>query len=279
MISFIVLAYNEETNIEGTIETVLRAARQAELDGFEIVAVNDGSTDRTGDILGRLAGEHPQIRVVTNEVNLGVGGSFRRALALAKCERMLIVPGDNDMTFEIIRLLLHYRDAADVVMGFPINTEQRSVWRNFLSVQFRLAYVVAFRVFVNYINAPAICSTAAMRSVPLRSQRFSIIAEYNVKLLRSGCSYAEVPGFFQNSDRDKNRRTVTLKNFIDVVRCFLRLLIEVYVVDRARYRKPPRRVFIDFAGGVIASPVSLPYTTVQGADRVDHAAETRDVRI
>lgn len=276
MISFIVLAYNEETNIKAAIDTVLGAARLAGLVGFEIVAMDDGSTDKTGEILAELATQHPELRVVRNDVNLGTGGSVRRALTLVKCERLLIVPGDNDMTFDMMRLLLHYRDAADVVMGFPINTEQRSVWRNVLSVLFRLAYVVGFRVFVNYINASGICSTEAMRSVPLKSQRFSIIAEYNVKLLRSGYTYAEVPGIFQNSDRDKNRNTVTMRNFIDVVRCFLRLLVEVYITDRSRYNKVPRRAFIDFVGGVIPSSTSR-----QADTRPPSVAqpETSDARI
>src|SRR5882762_4854201 len=108
MISFIVLAYNEEANIEAAIETVLKAARISELEGFEIIAVNDGSTDQTGAILAQLAVRHPQIRIVVNEVNRGMGASVRRGLAVARCERMLLVPGDNDMTFEIIRLLLRY---------------------------------------------------------------------------------------------------------------------------------------------------------------------------
>lgn len=279
MISFIVLSYNEEANVETAIGTVLRAARASELDGFEIVAVDDGSTDRTGAILKRLAAVHPQIRIVTNDVNRGMGESFKRALAVATCEHMLLVPGDNDMSFEMIRLLLSYRGAADVLLTFPINTEERTVWRNVLSVLYRLFHVVAFRVFVNYVNAPSICSTAMMRSLPLHSQRFSIIAEYNVKLLRSGCSFAEVPGFFQNPNRGKNRRTVTLKNFSEVVRSFLRLCIEIHITDRARYNKTPRRVFIDFAGGTIAPPISLQRDVIAMSDRTVHPAGTSDARI
>lgn len=255
MISFIVLAYNEQANIEATVETVLKAARHSALEGFEIIAVDDGSSDRTGAILSRLAAQSPLIRVVTNDVNLGVGASVRRGIAAAECERILLVPGDNDMSFEMMRLLLKYRNAADVLLAFPINTEERTLWRNVLSVFYRLAHVVVFRVFVNYVNAPSIYPTAIMKSLPLHSQRYSIIAETTVKLLRSGCSFAEVPGFLQNPNRGRKRRTVTLKNLNEVVRSFLRLCVEIHVVDRRRYDKTPRRVFIDFAGGVIAPPV------------------------
>lgn len=249
------LAFNEEANIEAAIATVMKAAAAVALEDFEIIAVNDGSTDRTGELLAERARQDPRIRVVVNEVNGGMGVSVRRGLEIAKYGQFLLVPGDNDLSFEMIRLLLRYRNAADVVLAFPINTEDRSLWRNILSVMYRLIHVATFRVFVNYINAPGICPTATLRALPLHSRRFSIIAEYNVKLLRSGCTFAEVPGFVQNAER-KGRRTVTFKNFVEVVRSFLRLCVEIHVKDRARYSGKPRRVFIDFAEQSAASPAS-----------------------
>jgi glycosyltransferase involved in cell wall biosynthesis len=278
MISFIVLAYNEEANIEAAIRTVFRAAHDASLNGFEIVAVNDGSTDGTGAILDKMAAQHPEIRVVVNEVNRGLGASIRRGFEVARCERIMIVAGDNDMSFELMRLLLRYRDVADVVLAFPINTEQRTVWRNVLSVLYRLIHVVAFRVFVNYVNAPGIFRTDLVRSLPLRSNRFSIVAEYNVKLLRSGCSYAEVPGFFQNPNHGKARRTVTLKNFNEVVRRFVQLFLEVHVTGRKRYNKTPHRVFIDFVGGTIAPMPGTQREVRSATEGALSAVETHDAR-
>jgi glycosyltransferase involved in cell wall biosynthesis len=277
MISFIVLSYNEEANVEAAIETVLRAAYDAKLDTFEIVAIDDGSTDRTGEILARLAAQHPQIRIATHEVNRGLGESIRRGIAMASFERLMFIAGDNDMSFEMIRLLLRYREAADIVLAFPINTEQRTVWRNTLSVFYRLIHVIVFRVFVNYVNAPSISRTAIIRSLPLHSQRFSIIAECTVKMLRSGCSFAEVPGFLQNPNRGKTRNTVSLKNLAEVIRGFVRLFFEVHVLERSRYGKLPRRVFIDFAGGTIPPPTSL----IQDASMshaTSPAAGARDVQ-
>jgi len=252
MISFIVLAFNEEANVADTVQTIVRAAAATELEGFEIVVVNDGSRDGTENVLKRLSVQHaPFFRIVTNQVNLGVGASIRKGLAVATCPRVMIVPGDNDMSFEMMRLLLRYRDNADVVLAFPINTEDRTLGRHVLSVLYRLIHVVAFRVYVNYVNAPSICPTPLMQSLPLKSPRYSIVAEYTVKLLRSGCSFAEVPGFVQNPNVGRKRRTVTFRSLSEVVICFLRLCMEVHVTNRGRYDRKPRRVFIDFAEGVI----------------------------
>lgn len=278
MISFIVLAFNEEANILPTVDTISRAAAATGLDNFEVVVVDDGSRDRTAEVLKQRAAQMPHLRIVTNEVNLGVGASICKGLAVAKCPRVMIVPGDNDMSFEMMRLLLRYRDTADVVLAFPINTEDRSLGRHVLSVLYRLIHVVAFRVYVNYVNAPSICPTELMQSLGLKSPRYSIVAEYTVKLLRSGCSFAEVPGFVQNPNVGRKRRTVTLRNLSEVVVCFLRLCKEIYVTDRARYDRKPRRVFIDFAGGVIppihpAQPGHTP-----ASERAVLAGAPRDAR-
>jgi glycosyltransferase involved in cell wall biosynthesis len=279
MITFIVLAYNEEANIEAAIETVFRVARDTKLEAFEVLAVNDGSTDRTGEILARLSSQRPQIRILTHEVNRGLGASIRDGIANAVFERLMFVAGDNDMSFEMIRLLVRYREVADIVLAFPINTEQRTVWRNTLSVFYRLIHLVTFRVFVNYVNAPSVSRTSLIRSLPLYSQRFSIVAECTIKMLRSGCTFVEVPGFLQNPNRGKTRNTVSLKNFAEVVRSFIRLFVEIHVMERGRYNKTPRRVFIDFAGGTIAPPAFLLQEAEPSSDRAAPAGEARDAQV
>jgi glycosyltransferase involved in cell wall biosynthesis len=260
MISFVVPAFNEQTKITETIKTILRATALAGIDDIDIVVVDDGSIDRTGEILMGLAAALPALRVITHPTNLGVGAAFRDALAVAKFDRFVIVPGDNDMSADVLRQLLQCRNSADIVMAFPINNENRTLPRNVLSFFYRMSYMVAFRIFVNYVNAPCVYPTEKLRALDLRSRRFSIIAEATTKLLRTGCSYAEIPGFFQSMQG--TRSTVTLRNLAEVMRSFLSLLLDIHVVHRARYARVPRRVFIDIAGN---SPDGLLLQHVESA--------------
>ena len=75
--------YNEEANVERTTLAALDACRKI-TDDFEVIIVDDGSRDRTGEIADRLATEHPEVRVVHNRPNQGYGGAlqagFRAAL-------------------------------------------------------------------------------------------------------------------------------------------------------------------------------------------------------
>ena len=69
--------YNEEANVEATTRAALAALSQVSSD-FEVIIVNDGSTDRTGEIADQLAQEHPRVRAVHNRPNLGYGGALQR---------------------------------------------------------------------------------------------------------------------------------------------------------------------------------------------------------
>ena len=82
-ISFIVLALNEEAHIEGTVQIVLQAVAASRLSDYQIVLVDDGSTDNTGEIMERLARGNNKFTVVHNEHNLGLGGAYKSGLTRA----------------------------------------------------------------------------------------------------------------------------------------------------------------------------------------------------
>jgi glycosyltransferase involved in cell wall biosynthesis len=257
MISFIVPAYNEAANIESTIGTIRSAAAENCLQAFEIIVVDDGSTDGTGRIADALQQRIPDLSVIHHQANLGLGSAIRSGLAVARCRKFMVIPGDNDVQRGLVDLMLRFCDHADMILTVPLNREIRTLSRMTLSLIYQLIHMMAFRVFVNYINGPGIWPTEAARAIELRGQRFSIISELNIKLLRSGCSYLEVPGYFQAGP--KARRTVTSRNLTEVMTSFLALLYDIRVRHRSRFSLVPRRVLVSFvdvppaAGGMRAT--------------------------
>ena len=69
--------YNEEENVERTTLAAVRACERL-FDQYEIIIVDDGSRDRTGEIADRLAATQPNVRAVHNRPNRGYGGALRR---------------------------------------------------------------------------------------------------------------------------------------------------------------------------------------------------------
>ncbi len=244
MFSFIVPAFNEEGNIAATVETITSAALESGLSEIQIVVVNDGSTDGTAQVLQRVMTQYPHLHVVTHPVNQGFGAAFRSGMAAVRGDRCMIVPGDNDLERNFLLLMLRFRDSAELVMSFLVNTENRTLLRNVLSYLYRIAYLVAFRIHANYINGPCIYPTALLKRLTIRGSGFSVAAEVVTKLLRSGTTFCEIPGYTQTGTRP--RGMLSLRNFWAVTRSFLQLCIDIHIVHRRTFDKVPRRIFVDF---------------------------------
>ena len=242
MITFIVCALDEEENIGPTIHTIQHVAATAGLVDYEIIVIDDGSTDGTYAKVEQLMAESPNVRCVRHPANLGMGIAIRSGIAAARYSHFMLIPGDNDVHHDFILAMLAYRGQADLILSAPLNKELRTVWRNVVSILYQMLYMVSFRVFLAYINGPGIWPTDLARSVNLQSRRFAIISEMNVKILRKGCSYAEVPGYFQAGP--KARATVTLRNLTEVAVSYLKLIYEVYFRAPEQYRGHARRVQI-----------------------------------
>src|SRR5512133_1332388 len=89
-VSVLIPAYNEGENVEETVSHALAL----EYPEFEVIAVNDGSKDDTGDILDRLAARHPRLRVVHLAENQGKAMALQAGALLARHEILVCIDGD-----------------------------------------------------------------------------------------------------------------------------------------------------------------------------------------
>jgi glycosyltransferase involved in cell wall biosynthesis len=233
-------ALNEEENVPLTVASVLSAAAKAPGLQVEIIVIDDGSTDRTSAVVTELARQHPNVRLLRNPQNMGLGASIRRAIQEATAERFIIVPGDNDMPVATLQTLFRNADAADIVMTYFLNEEIRGRVRYLISDAFRLLYTTVFDLYLVYINGPAIYPVARLRELDLCSTRFSIVAEINVKLLRQGLSFIELPSRRQTGIEGST--SASLRTLAETARVFVRLLWDVFVKQRDRFARRPVRV-------------------------------------
>src|ERR1700730_9310871 len=93
--------YNEEENITQTVlRTIEVVAESPYIDDYEVVIVNDGSSDNTLAIAKNLARQYPQVRVVNHPRNRGYGAALRSGMAAAQMEYVFFT--DADLQFDIV---------------------------------------------------------------------------------------------------------------------------------------------------------------------------------
>ena len=113
MISVVIPAFNEEGSIENTIKELHDVLKKMKFSRFEIILIDDGSTDNTKKITNKL-----NIKVISNPENIGYGFSLKRGITKAKFETVWII--DADQTYpieEFPRLYEQYLKGFDMVIG------------------------------------------------------------------------------------------------------------------------------------------------------------------
>src|SRR5262245_28384939 len=135
-VSFVVPCLNEQDNVAATVETI-RAAMTSRPD-YEVILVDDGSQDETWPRMRALAATDPRLRVLHNPTNLGLGGSYKRGVAVAQGEHVMLIPGDNGFPAESIREILQRAGQADIVIPVVANPGARTRFRALTSRGFTL---------------------------------------------------------------------------------------------------------------------------------------------
>ena len=139
MISIIIPAYNEEGSIKDTILEIKKVLKNSKITNYEIIIVNDGSTDDTG----KIALKNGAI-VVNNPVNMGYGFSLKRGIKCAKNETIVITDADLTYPFDVVpKMLEKKKEGFDLVVGARTGKYyKQSFFKKFL--RFLLKVLVEF---------------------------------------------------------------------------------------------------------------------------------------
>ena len=114
-------AYNDSGTIASLVITALKSAAKL-TPNYEVIVVNDGSSDSTAQILDELARVYPQLRIVTHPVNRGYGGALRSGFANASKDVIFYTDGDAQYDPAEMELLWpNMRAGVDLVNGFKIS--------------------------------------------------------------------------------------------------------------------------------------------------------------
>lgn len=115
--------YNEADNIMHTVRKALAVLDELKAD-FEIIVVDDGSTDATGQIADSLAAENDRLKVVHHPANRGYGAALRSGFKAAQKELVFYTDGDGQFDFNEMPPLLSLMEKYDIVSCYRINRQE-----------------------------------------------------------------------------------------------------------------------------------------------------------
>ena len=187
-VSVVIPMYNEEAYVARAVS----AARQV-LEGmgadWEVVVVDDASTDRTGALADDLARADPRVKVVHNAANRQLGGSLREGWARASKD--LVLYTDADLPADLAALpravhLLEYQQA-DVLAAYRFDRTSDGLRRAVLAFAYNLLVRVLFGLPVRDVNfAFKLFRRSLLERIGLRSEGSFIDAELLLRARRTG---------------------------------------------------------------------------------------------
>ena len=194
-LSYFFPAHNEEANLEGLVAEALDTLPSL-ADTFEIIAVDDGSRDRTAEIADRLAAANPDVvRVVHHPVNRGYGGALRSGFEASRYELLAFTDGDRQFRVADLGRLtarLQAPDRPDVVVGYRIRRADPLI-RIVYARTYKLANRVLFGLRVRDVDCAAkLFRREALDGVRVASGGAFFSAELLIKVRNQGRSVVEV---------------------------------------------------------------------------------------
>ena len=194
-LSYFFPAHNEEANIEGLVAEALDSLPGI-AETFEVIAVNDGSRDRTQALADELTAAHPGVvRAVHHPTNLGYGAALRSGFAASRYELVAFTDGDRQFRVEDLGRLterLAAADHPDVVVGYRIRRADPLV-RTLYARAYRLADRIFFGLTVTDVDcACKLFRREALEGIHVESDGAFFSAELLIKLRAAGRSVVEV---------------------------------------------------------------------------------------
>lgn len=220
-------AYNEEDNIEKAVKAVVTAAEGIDLADYEVIVVNDGSADRTAEILERLKAENPHVRPIHHPKNLGYADALRTGFTSAKMPYVFYT--DSDLQFDVreVKNLLPAIEDYDIVCGFRIYRYDPFT-RLFLAWAYNLLARTIFKLRVRDID----CAFKLFRRevfdvIQIKSKKFFVDTEVLAKARHHGFKMTEIG--VRHYPRVGGRSTVRASHVFSTLRELAKIWLEIYM--------------------------------------------------
>lgn len=194
-LSIAIPAYNEGMNVEWVLLNTLSEAPKY-LQDFEIIVIDDGSTDNTGQIADRFSRKDTRVRVVHKE-NGGYGEAMLRGIREAKKDYVAYMPADGQFLIADMKRCFKLMGRADLILGFRKTRTDYSFYRHILSHGYIWLLFLLFGLTFRDVNWLNIWKVDEVKKIKVASRGVFILAEIILNFRKRGLKIAEAPSYYR----------------------------------------------------------------------------------
>ncbi|MFC1990737.1 glycosyltransferase family 2 protein [Chloroflexota bacterium] len=228
--SAVVPAYNEAPSLAGVVQSVHEAYGD-KFSQYEIVIVNDGSTDDTGKVAEKLAEQDSHVRVIHNPRNMGYGYTFLHGVDAARYEYIQLIPGDGEIPTSSIEKIANYAGTADMVIPYVLNFHIRPLARRIISWGYTALLNVLFGLRLHYYNGPTVNKRDLIKSVNVTTTGFDFQARILIRLIKQKYSFVQVGIMLEH--RQHGKSNLSLRKILNVVKIIPQIFWEINFAERS----------------------------------------------
>jgi len=217
-ISLCVPALNEEKTLSAAVRDLINTLSSL-VKELEIIIVDDGSSDSTFQIANNLALEFSQVKVIHHENNLGLGASFKDALAKSKGDYFSWFPADHENSAREFIPCLQHLGKNIIVTSNHRGYDSRPLLRRLISRTYTWIINKYFCLNLKYYNGLTVFPTLGLRSFNLTSDGFFLPAESIIWAVRRGYQVVELSTPLEKRKWGRSK-ALTLASIIKMLRSF-----------------------------------------------------------
>lgn len=227
-ISIAIPIYNEEENIEWVINDTFKSLPKYFKD-FEVIAVDDGSNDKTGEILDKLAPKYPRLKVI-HQPNGGFSRAMLTGIENATKGFVAYMPADGQFLVEDMRHCFEKLQGNDLILGYRGSRPDYSKYRMILSYGYLLLLLFLFDIQWMDIGWVFIWRTKKVQSIKFKHLGgIFMLTESVVKFQKNKWKIDEAPSYYRvrRAGEVKNAKfKVVQDTFINAIKLWLSLKLE-----------------------------------------------------
>ena len=184
-ISLILPAYNEELNLKKTVVSIIGILEELRKE-YELIIVDDASTDRTRDIAEELAKNHRRIIVKNHKKNIGFGGAIKSGMNMARFDNVMYYPVDSIPTSMELQNYLALIKHSDIVVGYRRDRMGHSLYRKINSIVYQRLVNILFNLRLTDVNWVHMYKKYVFKEVQASSNEIFFCAEMLIRAQNKG---------------------------------------------------------------------------------------------